>query len=123
MIRAKITNASFNNVHTAISLANGSNADIEIDKVTLNNCVKGIEERDPPSLLGSLGLPPETPADLVLEVLRELRDKPGAGPAEQQEIIKASKLWPFAERAANLTVVFQGLAAIAGSALGIPGVF
>ena len=119
----KISGNTITNGHTAISIAHGVAANVEVENNQINNCVNGIELRDPPSFLSSLGLPPETPPNLVLDVLRELRSKPEASPAEQQEIIKASKLWPFAERAANLTVVFQGLAAIAGAALGIPSVF
>lgn len=106
MASIKIMKNTVVNAETAISLPN--NADAIIDNNGLYGCVTGIEVRDAQSLKGlmqQIGLPEDTPPDLLLEALRILLQKTDASPAERQKALESSSLFSWAEAANKVTVL------------------
>ncbi len=120
MLKLTIGKGTFINAGTIISLHNGAQADISINEITMENCVSLLEERDPPGVLQKLGLPPETPVNYLLDVVKALRSQSESTFEERMTTIKGSQLWPFVERSSNLTTVLQGLFALAASAFSTP---
>jgi len=120
MVKVTIGKGTFINTGTVFSVNGGGGADISIDDLVVENCVRFLEERDPPNLLKSLGLPDNTPPDYVVDVINALRAQSESTYEERMNTIKESKLWPFFERSSNVMTVLQGLFALAASAVGIP---
>lgn len=108
----EIKNMNLHNVGVGISLPKGTDIDLKMDQVTVIGGGAFLEERDEPNLVESLGLPPDTPAEFVLEVVRELRGNPHLQGQEKIESLKNSNLWSFIERSSNVTTVIQGVLAL-----------
>lgn len=123
VLKLDISGNTFRGVGTVLSLPHGSDAEIKFTDNDSKNCINGIVERDKPSFLNALGLPPDTPADAVLEVIKTIRAAPEASQEEKLEVIKKSKIWTYVERSSSAITVVQGLIAIAGTAIGIPAAF
>jgi hypothetical protein len=80
------------------------------------NCNGGIVERDPPSILATLGLTPDTPLNDLKAVLFALRDTPEGEPQLRERAIKASRLWGYVEKSANAATVLEALVSVSCTA-------
>jgi len=112
MLSAK--NLTIDNCGIGISMPADANA--EFDGLVITNTQRAIELRDPPGVLQQLGLSPETPADLVTEVLRFL-EQPGVPVEEKQAFFSSSRITGFIAGAGNLASVFSALLSVADSGL------
>jgi hypothetical protein len=105
----KIFNNHFENCGTGISAP--SDANVEIGANSFVACGRAIDLRAPESLLGALGLSPETP----LEVLREVLSFIGTSERTEPEIAEkatATGLFKWLSAGADTTTLVQGLAAL-----------
>jgi len=92
------------NCGTAISMPSGGSGDTFI-KTNIEDCETGLLYRDPPSLLASLGLPPDTPPQYLIEALEILQAHEKEPENVRAEKIKSSKIGPFLQGAANVAAV------------------
>lgn len=120
MAKVSVEGNTFINVKTALSYSIDSETIIDFKNNYMNGVENAIVERDAPGLVQSLGLPADTPAEIVLEVIRLLRDTKYSTPDEGVAILKESKIWSYISRSANATSIISGLLALASTALGIP---
>ncbi|WP_157766876.1 hypothetical protein [Pseudomonas mosselii] len=91
-------------IGSVVSIPAGSDIEVRLNDLDLENCQKVIEERDPSSLASSLGLPADTPPHLIIEAAVALRSHPGADGAKA-EIVKKSRLWEYISRAGDVAGV------------------
>ncbi len=99
----KFTNVHIENCGKGISMP--SDAPVEFDGLTIKGCQHAIEMRDPPSLLSSLGLPPNTPAELLIEALELLQDKSSSSIENKSELLNSSKLYEWLGAGGNLASI------------------
>ncbi len=99
----KIFGNTITNCGTAISAP--ANANLEIGQNAISQCQKAIELRDSPSLLQSLGLPPDTPIDMLREVLSTLAQSGDGTGERRQEIVKNSRLGKWLGTSANVAQI------------------
>jgi hypothetical protein len=105
----KIFDNHFEGCGTGISTP--SDANVEIGANRFVACGKAIDLRAPESLLGVLGLRPDTP----LEVLKEVFKFIGASKRTEPEItnkVTSSGLLKWLSAGSDTTTVVQGLAAL-----------
>ncbi len=119
-MKVEINGGLYEDLDSVASFPNGSNASVSLNNPIVRRCGKAVEERDPVGLLANLGLPADTPADLVLEVLRTLKENNQEPPARQEELVKESKLWPFVGKAADSATIVQALIALGSATIKIP---
>lgn len=100
--------------HIGISMPHGGSGD-EFVNVKVSKCGTGIEYRDPQNLAASLGLPPETPAKVILKALRILKAHSKAAPDQRLALMKRSGIGPFLQDSANAVTVGSALYAMAVS--------
>lgn len=111
-LKIDLSGNTFEKCGAALSVAHGSDAEIKFTANNLINCHSGIVERDPMSLLATLGLPQETPIEYLKEVLLALKVIPEGDNKARESTVKASKLWAFVENSANSATIFETLIAI-----------
>jgi len=103
-------------VDVGISLRKGSDAEVDMDDVSMTRGGTLLVERDEPSLAQQIGLPADTPPELLADVIRDLRKIPDLQTGERLAALKTSPIWTFIERSSDATTVIQGLFALAASA-------
>lgn len=97
-----------------MSLAHETEAEFS-SVVSIRRCQTGIETRDPVSILDSLGLPPDTPPELIVEALEILKAHPTAPPDQKAELITGSKIGIFLQDTANATSIIANLVSLSCS--------
>lgn len=101
---------------TAISVP--EHIHVELTDCFLQDGENGIVVRDKPSLMARLGLPEDTPVDILqeaLSLLNENQQKDGAG---KISLLMASKIGPYLANCANLVATVTGLSALTETELG-----
>lgn len=104
------------NCGTGISAPAG--AQVSVGTYNAHNVGVVLQVRDPSGLLATLGLRPDTPPELLIDVLKSLerlRDRPQP---EREQVVRSSKLAEWVGTASNLatlatvlvTAQMQGLA-------------
>lgn len=104
-----LKNVTIANCGTGISAP--ADATINADGLQIFRTALAIELRDPPGLMQRLGLPPNTPPDLVIEALALLKQSEAPVP-QKFEALKESRLTKFVEGTgvvANLATIGQAL--------------
>lgn len=101
-----LSNVYVKGCRTGISVSHG--ADVKLNGATLINCGKGIEERDPPSVLETLGLPRDTPPEVVVKALTILKGH-SAAPPEQKIALLKRLIVPFLQNASSATSIAVNL--------------
>ncbi|WP_271103730.1 hypothetical protein [Pseudomonas tohonis] len=119
MKKLDIQDCSFEGADVAISVANGSAVEIKISQTDFVRCKRAIEERDPVSFAATLGLPEDTPAEVIVEAVLAIR----ASQAPPETVLKESRLWTYIGRAADSASVIQLLITWAVSMVGMPKFF
>lgn len=99
----KFTNIHIENCGTGVSMS--SDAPVEFNGLTIKGCQKAIEMRDPPSLLSSLGLPSETPPELLIEALKILQSNSSSPLEKKTEALQGSSLFNWLGASANLASI------------------
>lgn len=112
----KLTDVDIIGFKTAISIPH--DAELEYSGGKIMGTEFGIVQRDPPSFFATIGLPKDTPYDVLLTALMLLRDNPDAPMERKTELLETSKLGPYLQNSANAATTVTGLAALAGSPLG-----
>ncbi|MDM9555959.1 MULTISPECIES: hypothetical protein [Pseudomonas] len=112
----KLTNVDIIGFKTAVSIPHG--VELEYNGGKVMGTEFGIVQRDPPSFFAQIGLPKDTPYDVLLTALMLLRANPDAPIEKKTELLETSRLGPYLQNSANATTVVTGLAALAGSPLG-----
>lgn len=92
----RLKNVTIDNCGVGISAP--SDARIEADGLVITNTGRAIELKNPATFLGALGLPEDTPRELVIELLRQFRDKPAASSADAAARVRESGLLIMAWR-------------------------
>jgi hypothetical protein len=111
-IKIDMSGNTFEKCGTAVSVAHGTNAEIKFTANNLINCQAGIVERDPVSLLATLGLPQDTPIEYLKQVLLALKAVPEGDIKQRENTVKESKLWAFVENSANAATIFEAIVAV-----------
>lgn len=94
-----------------IGISAPADAEIDIGKNRFIACGKAIDIRAPESLLGALGLSPDTPLDSLREVLSFVRSAPRTHPEIAAKATSAGLLgWLSA--GADATTLISGLASL-----------
>lgn len=107
-------------VSTGLSIPANSSAIVDFTNNKLIGVQTAILERDEPGLLESLGLPADTPTELVIEVLRAIKERKIDTAEEAASYIKESKLWTYIERSSNSASVIGAIVSFASAVIGIP---
>lgn len=92
-------------VNSGTAISTPADAQIEIDGNQIIDCERGIEIREPETLLGKLGLSHETPPQEVVELIRRLQGMTDASDAEVTQLAESSGLSRFLSGSADLTTV------------------
>lgn len=108
-VKINVNGLWISNCDEAVSVAHGTDLEIEGVNFVIQNCGKGIVERDPPTLLEALGLPLDTPHEYVKELLSSLLGIPEKDVPSKEQAIKASRLWVYIQNSANSMTVLQAL--------------
>lgn|GEM_PF-7084895 len=87
--------------------------DFALGEMNLTDCNIGFEERDYSSLAQSVGLPPDTPPELIIELVHDLRNPTGVA-EDVTETVKRSRLWEYVQRAGDVASVIEKLTVLAG---------
>lgn len=107
-------------VSTGLSIPANSSAIVDFTNNKLIGVQTAILERDEPGLLESLGLPADTPTELVIEVLRAIKERKIDTAEEGASYLKESKLWTYIERSSNSASVIGAIVSFASVVIGIP---
>ena len=99
----------------------GGDIDVKVRETLFGGCDNAIIQRDPPSLMQMLGLPPDMPKEHLVALITELRKNPNASQAEKMETVQASGVWERIGNAANATTVAGGIIAFAQSGMHMLG--
>ncbi len=105
----KIYDNHFENCGTGISAPSDANIDIGANRFVA--CGKAIDLRAPKSLLGALGLQPDTPLELLKEALSFI----GSGQHTEPQITEkaaSTGLFNWLSAGADATTLVQGLASL-----------
>lgn len=103
------------NCQTGLSVPAGSNA--VLDGVVFDQCVKAIEERDPPHLLGALGLRADTPVEKIAPLLKALSNGQIGKDADLAAKAEGAGLKRWLAAGADLATLAQALHALRSSGL------
>ncbi|WP_178861609.1 hypothetical protein [Thiomicrorhabdus cannonii] len=106
----KIIDCHIENCGTGIS--SSSDVELDISGTKIIACKKAIELRDPPSVLDSLGLPADTPTELLKEVLETLLKTESKTPVQSAEIISKASLFEWLGGIANSSSILSNLIAL-----------
>ncbi|MDD1977105.1 hypothetical protein [Pseudomonas tussilaginis] len=110
-MKSTFHNLRVDNCGVGISMSSGGEGDVFIN-TQINHCDVAIEYRDPPSFLESIGLPPNTPSDAVIESLNILKAHEKSDNAHKMALIKRSRLGSFIEGSVNATSIIANLISI-----------
>lgn len=103
-----ITNSKFNMCKGVISAPSDISIDINMDSNSFNLCGSVVHLRAPESLSGALGLKPDTPKDILLDVLSFISTS--QKPAQEiEEKVRSAGLLEWLSAGANVTTLVQGL--------------
>lgn len=105
-----IKDCHIENCGTGIS-TDGS-VQIDISGTRIVGCQKAIEQRDPPGLINALGLPPNTPSNLLIDALQLLIETQHEGPERSVEKVSKSGLFQWLDGAANGTAILSNLVSL-----------
>lgn len=113
---AKFKNVSISGFGTGISLANNG-GDVEFDNIKIYDCKTAIEQRDPPSLFQSIGLPTDLPPAVLLEALKILTANPNTTNEDKTTLLTNSKIGPYLQNTANFSTTIAMLIGLSASPL------
>jgi hypothetical protein len=102
-----LKNVTIDNCGTGISTP--SDAIIHADGLVITNTRKAIEIRNPATLLGALGLPENTPPELLIDALRHLRQNSHLPREQRVESLRETQLLKWLGAAADLVGLGQAL--------------
>lgn len=86
--------SNINGGHAGVSVANDSNAQIELnDGSTVSGGVYGIEERDAAIARLKAALPSGTPADAIEDAIAEVTTVKDGSDEEKHDAVRRSRLW------------------------------
>ena len=105
----KIYDNHFENCGTGISAPSDANIDIGTNRFVA--CGKAIDLRAPESLLGALGLQPDTPLEVLIEVLSFIGSGQHAEP-QITEKVASTGLFKWLSAGADATTLVQGLVSL-----------
>lgn len=115
-MKIRFTGGTIEECGTVLSVPHGSSVDVQFESTEILRCKKAFEERDPVSMASSLGLPDDTPAELIIEAITALR----ASNEPAESVLKESRIWTFIGRSVDSATAIQMLATLATSAIGLP---
>lgn len=87
-------------------------ADTDFTRVTIERCGTGIEYKDAPSLVSALGLPPDTPIDDLIAIIKILKSHEKTDVNQKEALIKRSSLNTIVSQAVNSTTIIANLITI-----------
>lgn len=96
----------------AVGISAPADIDLEVVRATFKNCKTGIELRDPPTILSAIGLPQDTPINLLRETLEVLLATEGQGPKASGEEASRTRLFDWLGGIANATNILTNLVAL-----------
>ena len=116
--KLQITNFVARGCDVAISLPAELSGEVIIAGTTAINCGFGILQRDPESLAAQLGLPLDTPAEVIIEAAKAIQGQSG-GVEEKTAVLKGMSIWAYLNRAkdvaATITTFIGAAQAIVGA--------
>lgn len=110
----KFTNPVMRNVGIGFDVSGGSKVDLVVEGGDYQDVGTFFIERDPISLYQYVGLPAETPPELVKELLQALIKQQHSAEGSAEQVVKSSRLWDFIKHADSAASVLQKFVFIAG---------
>ncbi|WP_265533563.1 hypothetical protein [Pseudomonas saponiphila] len=117
--KLQITNFVARDCDVAISLPAEISGEVIIAGTTAINCGTGVLQRDSDSLAAQLGLPLDTPADVIIEAAKVLQGQ-NVSDVEKIGTLSSLPVWEYLKRA---TDVAKATSALIGAAKAIAGAF
>lgn len=114
-----ITNCSSEKCGVGMSLPTKTNSELIIDRFVATECDVGILQRDPLSLASSLGLPLDTPPQLIIEAAKALQGE-NVTYIEKITTLSSLPIWTYLNRATDAA---KAVAALIGAAKAIASSF
>jgi len=90
---------------------------LDLTRTNIVNCQKAIEIRDPQSILASLGLPEDTPTNLLRETLQTLLRTRELGLKQSAEAAAKTRLFEWLGGVANSTTILANLVSLSQNGL------
>jgi hypothetical protein len=103
----KMINCRIENCHTGIKLT--GDVQLDISGTSIVGCKTAIDAQDRPGVLQSLGLPDDTPVNLLRETLELLLTAKDSGPVRSAEVAAKTGLFAWLGAAANTTQILGAL--------------
>lgn len=104
-------NCGFNGVDVMFSVPKGEEGlEVHSRGTTFNDLGKMLEVRDPPSVYQTLGLPADTPPEVLIEALTLLSAVKDRPIEEQKEALRGSRLVSLLGVGANVATILSALA-------------
>lgn len=88
---------------------------LDVTDVKTVGCINGVVTRDKPTLISQIGLPENTPPNVLIEVLETLRSMETSTEKEKANVVKDSIIAPYLAVAADATTVISNLIQISSS--------
>ncbi|MCQ9185453.1 hypothetical protein KMT30_41805 [Streptomyces sp. IBSBF 2953] len=117
--KLQITNFAARGCNVAISLPAELSGEVIIADATATGCGEGIVQRDPQSLAAKLGLPLDTPQEMIIEAARAINGRAGNA-EEQKRTLQGLPIWAYLSRVKDVSSV---MTALVGAAKTIAGMF
>ena len=111
---ALFKNVSIMDCRVGVSLGHDS-GNVVFDGGSISSCGTAVEQRDPPNLIQSLGLPADLPPDVLLAALRILVAHKNTTDENKAALLANSKIGPYLQNAANFSTAVTSLIALSAS--------
>ena len=95
-----------------VGISTDGSIDLDISETKIIGCQKAIEQRDRLGAFQAIGLPADTPPDLLIEALKLLLKYEDADPKQSAEALSKTKLFEWLSGTANTTTVLNNLFAL-----------
>lgn len=109
----KFTNPVMRNVKIGFDVSGGSKVDLVVEGGDYQDVGTFFIERDPISLYQYVGLPAETPPELVKQLLQDLIKQQQSAESSPEQVVKTSRLWDLIKHADNAASMLQKFVSIA----------
>lgn len=89
-----------------VGIQTEGNVNLVTEDITIKNTGIAIRNIDQPSFPASIGLKSDTPKEVILEIIKEIRNNPNQDP---QKIARKYSLEKYIQNGANLATILSAL--------------
>jgi hypothetical protein len=106
--RIEIKGLTGKHIGSVVSIPGNSETQVSLENIDVEHCIRVIEERDPLSLAAALGLPADTPPELIIQAAKAIQIH-GGPDEEKADLLKDLPVWSFIQRASEVATVIGAL--------------